>query len=85
MRKKAIITGIAGQDGGFLAELLIKKGYEVIGADRRRVDTEYSRLWFRNFGQYCFTYFDLMEQNNINNLIEKDNPMNFIILQHKVL
>ena len=41
MRKKAIITGIAGQDGGFLAELLIKKGYEVIGADRRRVDTEY--------------------------------------------
>ena len=35
MRKKAIITGISGQDGSYLAELLIDKGYDVIGILRR--------------------------------------------------
>jgi len=33
--KKAIITGINGQDGSYLAELLIKKGYELIGTLKR--------------------------------------------------
>ena len=76
--KKAIITGIAGQDGGFLAALLIKKGYEVVGADRRRVDTEYSRL--SDLGildKIRFVYFDLTETNNINNLIIKEQPDEF--------
>ena len=35
MSKKAIITGITGQDGSYLAELLLKKGYEVHGIVRR--------------------------------------------------
>ncbi|MEK7122983.1 MAG: GDP-mannose 4,6-dehydratase, partial [Patescibacteria group bacterium] len=35
MNKKALITGITGQDGSYLAELLIKKGYEVHGIVRR--------------------------------------------------
>jgi GDPmannose 4,6-dehydratase len=76
--KKAIITGIAGQDGGFLAELLLSKGYEVIGADRRRVDIEYSRL--AEIGvkdKIKYVYFDLLEQNNINNLIRKEKPDEF--------
>jgi len=34
MMKKAIITGITGQDGAYLAELLLKKGYTVYGAYR---------------------------------------------------
>ena len=33
--KKALITGITGQDGSYLAELLLEKGYEVIGLIRR--------------------------------------------------
>ena len=33
--KRALITGITGQDGSYLAELLLDKGYEVIGLDRR--------------------------------------------------
>nr|NIN35343.1 NAD-dependent epimerase/dehydratase family protein [Gammaproteobacteria bacterium] len=33
--KKALITGITGQDGAYLAELLLKKGYEVHGIKRR--------------------------------------------------
>ena len=35
MKKKALITGITGQDGAYLAELLIEKGYEVHGIKRR--------------------------------------------------
>ena len=35
MKKKALITGITGQDGSFLAELLLEKGYEVHGIIRR--------------------------------------------------
>ena len=35
MKKKALITGITGQDGSYLAELLIEKGYEVHGIKRR--------------------------------------------------
>ncbi|MDW8335095.1 MAG: GDP-mannose 4,6-dehydratase, partial [Bacteroidia bacterium] len=35
MRKKAFVTGITGQDGSFLAELLLEKGYEVHGLLRR--------------------------------------------------
>ena len=35
MSKRAVITGITGQDGSYLAELLVEKGYEVVGAVRR--------------------------------------------------
>ena len=35
MKKKALITGITGQDGSYLADLLLDKGYEVIGVKRR--------------------------------------------------
>ena len=35
MTKKALITGITGQDGAYLAEFLLKKGYEVHGIKRR--------------------------------------------------
>jgi GDPmannose 4,6-dehydratase len=35
MKKKALVTGITGQDGAYLAELLLEKGYEVHGLKRR--------------------------------------------------
>lgn len=76
--KKAIITGIAGQDGAFLAELLLEKGYEVIGADRRRVDDEYPRLESLGIKEKIrLHYFDLLEANNINNLIREEKPDEF--------
>ena len=78
MKKKAIITGIAGQDGAFLAQLLLKKGYKVIGADRRRVDSYYHRL--EDLGiidKIEFTYFDLMEESVIFDLIRKEQPDEF--------
>ena len=46
MKKRALITGITGQDGSYLAELLIKKGYEVHGIVRRvALENQNHRLW----------------------------------------
>lgn len=78
MNKKAIITGIAGQDGAFLAKLLLDKGYKVIGADRRRVDSNYERL--NDLGivqQIEFVYFDLIEDSIIFDILRKEQPDEF--------
>ena len=46
MKKKALITGITGQDGSYLAEFLLKKGYDVHGFVRRiALEDETHRLW----------------------------------------
>jgi GDPmannose 4,6-dehydratase len=44
MAKKALITGITGQDGSYLAELLLEKGYDVVGAVRRSSTDHYERI-----------------------------------------
>lgn len=44
MNKKALITGITGQDGSYLAELLLAKGYEVYGLSRRTSTTNHNRI-----------------------------------------
>src|SRR5678815_5070890 len=44
MEKRAIITGITGQDGSYLAELLLDKGYEVVGVTRRLSASNYWRI-----------------------------------------
>src|SRR5882757_8893299 len=44
MTKRALITGITGQDGSYLAELLLSKGYEVIGMVRRSSTVNFERL-----------------------------------------
>ena len=44
--KKALITGITGQDGSYLAELLLNKNYEVHGVIRRiTLEDQFHRLW----------------------------------------
>ena len=46
MKRKALITGITGQDGSYLAELLLEKGYEVHGIVRRvAIEDPEHRLW----------------------------------------
>ena len=78
--KKALITGITGQDGSYLAELLIGKGYEVHGIKRRtslintdRVDHLYQdpHIIKRNF---ILHYGDLTDTSNLVNLINKIQP-----------
>src|SRR2546425_9584507 len=44
VRKTAVITGVTGQDGSYLAELLLEKGYEVIGVVRRTSHDSYERI-----------------------------------------
>jgi GDPmannose 4,6-dehydratase len=44
MSKRAIITGITGQDGSYLAELLLEKGYQVVGITRRLSSSNYWRI-----------------------------------------
>ena len=44
MARRAIITGITGQDGSYLAELLLDKGYDVIGVTRRLSAPNYWRI-----------------------------------------
>ncbi|MEM2181057.1 MAG: GDP-mannose 4,6-dehydratase, partial [Nitrososphaeria archaeon] len=71
MKKKALITGIRGQDGAYLAKLLIEKGYEVYGADRRSGDSGFWRL--KELGvdkDVKVIYMDLLELTNIMRVIE---------------
>ena len=79
-RKKALITGITGQDGSYLAELLIKKGYEVHGIKRRsssfnteRIDHLYQDPHGKSL-DLILHYGDLTDSVNINRIIEKVSP-----------
>lgn len=75
MSKRALITGIRGQDGAYLSHLLLQKGYEVYGADRRSGE---STLWrLKELGiesEVKFVYMDLIELTNILNVIQKVKP-----------
>jgi GDPmannose 4,6-dehydratase len=68
--KKALITGVTGQDGTYLARLLLEKGYDVTGAIRRNSQIETVRLAKLGIAdQVKLVDFDLSEINNINRLI----------------
>ncbi|HET6514627.1 MAG TPA: GDP-mannose 4,6-dehydratase [Thermodesulfovibrionales bacterium] len=72
--KRALITGIRGQDGAYLARLLLEKGYEVYGADRSG-DTGSWRLKELGIeGDVRIRYMDLLELTNIMREIEKIRP-----------
>ena len=78
--KVALITGITGQDGSYLAELLLEKGYEVHGIKRRssnfntqRIDHLYQDPHNAN-QKFILHYGDLTDSSNIINLIQKIKP-----------
>ena len=76
--KKAIITGITGQDGCYLAKLLLSKGYKVYGAQRRNTGKRYWRLDELGItDQIEFVDIDLNEPYNIENTIDKVQPDEF--------
>ena len=80
IRKKALITGITGQDGSYLAELLLEKGYEVHGIIRRSssFNTERVQHIFQEPTGENITFFlhygDLSDSSSISRLIEKIAP-----------
>ncbi|MDA7660318.1 GDP-mannose 4,6-dehydratase [Verrucomicrobia bacterium] len=78
--KKALITGITGQDGSYLAELLLEKGYEVHGVLRRtsafsrgRIDPLYY-ISNKNQGRFFLHYGDLADPLSLHQLIDKVAP-----------
>jgi GDPmannose 4,6-dehydratase len=73
--KKALITGITGQDGAYLTKLLIEKGYEVHGAYRRSASVNLWRLDELELAeQVHMQAFDLLEYSNIQRTLEKVQP-----------
>lgn len=78
--KKALITGITGQDGSYLAEFLLDKNYEVHGIIRRassfntqRIDHLYKDPHSKNI-QMFLHYGDMTDSSNLNRLLEKIQP-----------
>ncbi|HCL78174.1 GDP-mannose 4,6-dehydratase [Stutzerimonas nitrititolerans] len=79
-RKRALITGITGQDGSYLAELLLEKGYEVHGIKRRassfntqRVDHIYQDPHVQN-QNFVLHYGDLSDSSNLTRIIQEVQP-----------
>jgi GDPmannose 4,6-dehydratase len=78
--KKALITGITGQDGSYLTEILISKGYEVHGIIRKsssfntgRIDHLYNDKKILDKKMFLH-YGDLVDTSNLNRLLEKIEP-----------
>lgn len=75
MAKRALVTGILGQDGAYLAKLLLDRGYEVYGGFRRSSSLNNWRLEELGIdGQVHLVPFDLLEFTNILRVIEKVAP-----------
>jgi GDPmannose 4,6-dehydratase len=77
--KKALVTGITGQDGSYLLELLLSKGYDVHGVVRRsssfnrgRIDAVHSNPVYRD--RFSLHYGDMLDTNNLNRLVAKLQP-----------
>ena len=75
MAKKAFITGIAGQDGSYLAEHLLDLGYEVHGIIRRNSVPENQQTRLEGVrGNIHISYGDLLDQSSIEHLLDKVQP-----------
>ncbi len=84
MKKTALITGITGQDGSYLAELLIEKGYEVHGTLRRsssfntgRIEHLYFEEWVRDMRQQRLVnlhYADMTDSSSLIRIIQDIQP-----------
>ncbi len=77
-KKKALITGVTGQDGSYLAEFLLNKGYVVHGIKRKsstfntnRIDHIYKD--FHQASNFFLHYGDLTDTNSVYNIILKKN------------
>ncbi len=70
---RALITGITGQDGSYLAELLLDKGYEVIGMVRRSSTESFDRINHIK-DKMTLVQADLLDQLSIVNVVEQHRP-----------
>src|SRR6266536_5521779 len=73
MSKRAIITGITGQDGSYLAEVLLEKGYEVVGTVRRSSAPNFWRIEHL-LGRVTLKPADLLDQLSLLRVIDEVRP-----------
>lgn len=73
MAKKALITGLTGQDGSYLAEILLAKGYEVFGLVRRSSTSNLESI-FHLFSQIEIVSGDLLDQSSLMDVIAESQP-----------
>jgi len=71
--KKALITGITGQDGSYLAEFLLGKGYQVVGMVRRTSTTNFDRIRHVE-DQLILTQGDLLDQVSLMDIMKEHQP-----------
>jgi len=78
--KRALVTGVTGQDGAYLVELLLKKGYKVLGLKRRsslfntgRIDHLFPKTR-KEKSNFSYAYTDLTDTSNIIRLIQEFQP-----------
>ena len=76
MNKRALITGITGQDGSYLAELLLEKGYKVFGVVRRLSTPNYSRIEHLR-DKITLIDADLHDSMSLLHSVEKSEPDEF--------
>lgn len=76
MSKRAVITGITGQDGSYLAELLLEKGYEVTGVIRRLSQPNFERIEHL-LDKVTLRPADLLDEMSLTRLIEDVEPDEF--------
>jgi GDPmannose 4,6-dehydratase len=72
-RKTALITGVTGQDGSYLAELLLDKGYEVVGVVRRTSHDSYERIGHL-LDRLHVVAADLLDQHSLTSVIRDARP-----------
>ena len=71
--KRALITGVTGQDGSYLAELLLEKGYKVFGVKRRTSDLNYGNVEHLK-NEIDFIYADMTDQTSLIHALTKSKP-----------
>ena len=94
-KKVALITGITGQDGSYLAEFLIEKGYEVHGLLRRsssfntgRIEHLYLDEWVRDMKKKRLVnlhWADMTDSSSSSESLVKQNLRKYTTLQHKAM
>src|SRR5207253_1356073 len=72
-RRTALITGITGQDGSYLAELLLAKGYEVVGVVRRTSHDSYERIGHL-LDRVHIVPADLLDQHSLTTVVREATP-----------
>mgnify|MGYP006282814137 CR=1 FL=1 len=72
-KRKALITGITGQDGSYLAEFLLEKGYEVLGMVRRSSTVNFNRIE-RIQGDVELVSGDLLDQSSLSGIMREHQP-----------